>query len=140
MNKQIDNKTIEEMAKIIGENSWEGITRVECYVCAEALYNEGCRITDSNNVIVSKEELSEYETAYDKVYAQAKADILGNMKNGGSSCVFCEDATKQKIAEECLDFVVKNMYSKLEDNEPLYDFETFINTKLNLNLSWHDYL
>lgn len=37
------DKQIEEMAKIIGENSWEGITRPECYVCAEALYNAGYR-------------------------------------------------------------------------------------------------
>ena len=43
MNKQIDNKAIEEMAKMIGENSWEGITRPECYVCAEELYNAGYR-------------------------------------------------------------------------------------------------
>ena len=37
------NKQIEEMAKIIGESSWDGITRVECYVCAEALYDADYR-------------------------------------------------------------------------------------------------
>ena len=40
------NKQIEEMAKIIGENSWEDITPLDGYVCAEALYNAGCRLVD----------------------------------------------------------------------------------------------
>ena len=49
-------KQIEEMAKIIGENSWEGITRPECYVCAEALYNAGFRKVDDSNIVINKTE------------------------------------------------------------------------------------
>ena len=36
-----------------------------------------------------KEEIKELESEIDKQYEQAKADILGNMADGGTSCRWC---------------------------------------------------
>ena len=70
-------KQIEKMAKIIGENSWEGITRPECYVCAEALYNIGYTqpIKDGDVVLSSREKLELYKEAYEQGKFDANAEI-----------------------------------------------------------------
>ena len=40
------------------------------------------------------QEIKELEVDYDRVYKQAEADIHGNMTDGGTSCHWCMDKTR----------------------------------------------
>lgn len=47
-----------------------------------------------------KEEIEELEAEIDKQYEQAKADILGNMADGGTSCHWCIEQHKLNAFKE----------------------------------------
>ena len=47
-----------------------------------------------------KDEIEELEAEIDKQYEQAKADILGNMSDGGTSCHWCIEQHKTEAIKE----------------------------------------
>ena len=47
-----------------------------------------------------KAEIEELEAEIDKQYEQAKADILGNMADGGTSCHWCIDQHRANAVKE----------------------------------------
>ena len=47
-----------------------------------------------------KAEIKELEAEIDKQYEQAKADILGNMADGGTSCHWCIDQHRANAVKE----------------------------------------
>ena len=72
----------------------------------KTLYDAGYRKVGENEIVISKEEYSEMEANYDKVYKQAEADILANISDGGTSCYWCiaerEKRAKKEVAKEIL--------------------------------------
>lgn len=50
-----------------------------------------------------REEIEMLETEIDKQYEQAKADILGNISNGGTSCHWCIEQHKSNAIKEFAD-------------------------------------
>ena len=46
------------------------------------------------------EEIKDLETDYDRIYAQAEADIRGNMADGGTSCHWCIEGHKRDTIEQ----------------------------------------
>jgi hypothetical protein len=58
-------------------------------------------MTDALDLINrQKAEIEELETEIDKQYEQAKADIIGNMADGGISCHWCIDQHKVEAVKE----------------------------------------
>ena len=55
-------KQIEEMARVIIDNGWEKIKKVEALVCATELINLGYRKLPKDSVIISKERFEALET------------------------------------------------------------------------------
>lgn len=49
-----------------------------------------------------KAEIDSLEAEIDKQYEQAEADILGNISDGGTSCHWCIDKTKQTARAEAI--------------------------------------
>ena len=61
----------------------------------------GCYVGDLLGIITRKnEEIESLEAEIDKQYEQAKADILGNMADGGTSCHWCIDQHRAKAIRE----------------------------------------
>ena len=55
----------------------------------------------ASDLINRKEaEIERLETEYESVYEQAKADILGNMADGGTSCHWCIEQHKAEAIKE----------------------------------------
>lgn len=106
----------------------EIIKAAECCVFGESC--EGCPLEfkDCANIDVSKltldlinrqkAEIEELETEIDKQYEQAKADILGNMADGGVSCHWCIEEHRanaiKEFAERLTDLCYKEFGSELE--------------------------
>jgi hypothetical protein len=74
--------------------------------CCECRYknSSGCvelLITDALDLINrQKAEIERLETEYESVYEQARADILGNMADGGTSCHWCIEQHKAEAIKE----------------------------------------
>lgn len=52
-----------------------------------------------------KAEIEELEAEIDKQYEQAKADILGNMADGGTSCHWCIDQHRAEAVKEFVEML-----------------------------------
>lgn len=61
-----------------------------------------------------KAEIAELEAEIDKQYEQAKADILGNMSNGGTSCHWCIDKHRTEAVKEFAEMLKNSMVIKLD--------------------------
>lgn len=68
---------------------------------------------NEDKIILTKEEYDDLCTNYDKVYEQAKADILGNMSDGGTSCHWCIDENRRIGKEEAL----RQIWHKVADGD-----------------------
>ena len=66
-----------------------------------------------DKIMLAKEEYDDLCANYDKVYEQAKADILGNISDGGTSCHWCIDENRRIGKEEAL----KQIWHKIEDGD-----------------------
>lgn len=53
-------------------------------------------------------EIEELEAEIDKQYEQAKADILGNMADGGTSCHWCINQHRAKAVKEFAERLKEN--------------------------------
>lgn len=70
-------------------------------------YNEA--VEKANEIINrQKAEIDRLEGEIDKQYEQAKADILGNMADGGTSCHWCIEQHKAEAVKE----FVEQLYKK----------------------------
>lgn len=69
---------------------------VDSYATAAKLVDKGYCKVQPGGVVLTRDELDDLEANYDKVYEQAKADIIGNMADGGTSCHWCMDAQYQR--------------------------------------------
>lgn len=68
---------------------------------------------EKDKVVLTKEEYDNLYASYDKVYEQAKADILANMSDGGTSCHWCIDENRKIGKEEAL----KGLWHKVSEND-----------------------
>lgn len=68
---------------------------------------------NEDKIILTKEEYDDLCANYDKIYEQAKADILGNISDGGTSCHWCIDENRRIGKEEAL----KQMWHKVADGD-----------------------
>lgn len=68
---------------------------------------------NEDKIILTKEEYDDLCANYDKVYEQAKADILGNISDGGTSCHWCIDENRRIGKEEAL----KQVWHKTADGD-----------------------
>lgn len=66
-----------------------------------------------DKIILTKEEYDDLCANYDKVYEQAKADILGNISDGGTSCHWCIEENRRIGKEEAL----KGLWHKVADGD-----------------------
>lgn len=68
----------------------------------------------------SKSEVEELEAERERQYEQAKADILANMADGGTSCHWCIDEhkaqAKAEVAREIFEEIEKEIKAALESN------------------------
>ena len=55
-----------------------------------------------------KAEIEELEAEIDKQYEKARADILGNMADGGTSCHWCIDQHKAEAVKEFAERLKQN--------------------------------
>ena len=62
-----------------------------------------------------KAEIEELEAEIEKQYEQAKADILGNMANGGTSCHWCIDQHRADAVKEFAERLKQCMASYADD-------------------------
>jgi hypothetical protein len=62
---------------------------------AMKFHSEAADERDSANA-----EIERLETEYESVYEQARADILGNMADGGTSCHWCIEQHKAEAIKE----------------------------------------
>lgn len=69
-----------------------------------------CKVQDGA-VVLTKDEYEDLCNDYDKVYEQAKADILGNMADGGTSCHWCMDEQYQRGRKETAREIIKFLRS-----------------------------
>jgi hypothetical protein len=60
--------------------------------------------------VVPKSEVEELEAECERQYEQAKADILANMADGGTSCHWCIDVHKAKAKSE----VAREIFEEIE--------------------------
>ena len=98
-------------------------TAEECMLCqfhprscnqwqlAEKLVSEGYQKVEKTQVVIDREYLEGLEANYDKVYEQARADIMANIKDGGASCYLCMDEQRKLGAEE----VIKRLKEKISE-------------------------
>ena len=96
----------------------------EAYDCADA----ACRELSSKCDELT-EEIKDLEEEYDRVYEQAEADIHGNMADGGTSCHWCIDKTREDT--------VKRMCKRIEEEswyEVLYEEERCLIDVDDINL------
>ena len=56
------------------------------------------------------EEIKDLEADYDRVYEQAEADIHGNMADGGTSCHWCIDKTKEDTVKGFVGYLKKQSF------------------------------
>ena len=93
----------------------EIIKALECCACVDNACDD-CPITSTlkddckcgeylaknalNLINRQKAEIEELEAEIDKQYEQARADILGNMADGGTSCHWCIDEHKAEAIKE----------------------------------------
>lgn len=79
----------------------------------EELFGVGTKNMDQDKIILTKEEYDDLCANYDKVYEQAKADILDNISDGGTSCHWCIDENRRIGKEEAL----KQIWHKVADGD-----------------------
>ena len=60
--------------------------------------NKNSKLRNERNRL--KAEIEELQAEIDKQYEQAKADILGNMSDGGTSCHWCIEQHKAEVVKE----------------------------------------
>lgn len=122
-----ENEMIEEMINILGNckekdtcNKCEFSTYKLCYIAkkksATSLYNAGYRKVPDGAVVLTADEFALYETNYDKVYEQAKADIIGNMADGGTSCHWCMDAQYQRGRKDAATEIFSRLLKAVGDH------------------------
>ena len=63
-----------------------------------------------------KAEIEELEAEIDKQYEQARADILGNMADGGTSCHWCIEQHQAKAIKEFAKRLKCHSYQSVGDN------------------------
>ena len=85
----------ETMAKCIAEKQAE----IENYIKV-AEYQQNLTLKKSFEIKELKAEIERLEAEIDKQYEQAKADILGNMADGGESCHWCIDEHRKNAIKE----------------------------------------
>lgn len=68
---------------------------------------------NKDKIILTKEEYDDLCANYDKIYEQAKADILGNISDGGTSCHWCIDENRRIGKEEAL----KQIWHKVAEGD-----------------------
>ena len=88
-------KALECCGKPVDENS--------CSECPYHCYEEDCHklLPQAIDLINRQQaEIEELEAEIDKQYEQAKADILGNMADGGESCHWCIDEHRKNAIKE----------------------------------------
>lgn len=84
---------------------------------AKSLYSDySYRKIQDGAVVLTADELAEYETNYDKVYEQAKADIVGNMADGGTSCHWCMDAQYQRGRKDAATEIFSRLLKAVGDH------------------------
>jgi cell division septum initiation protein DivIVA len=64
-------------------------------VCSEDMRQDALDLINRQ-----KAEIERLETEYESVYEQARADILGNMADGGTSCHWCIEQHKAEAIKE----------------------------------------
>ena len=99
--------TDNEIIKALECCSTYGVSCTNCpaYVSSE---KSTCREVLKGAVEIinrQKAEIEELETEIDKQYEQAKADILGNMADGGVSCHWCIEEHRANAIKECFEKV-----------------------------------
>lgn len=77
-------------------------------------------------------ELEELEAEIDKQYEQAKADILGNMSDGGTSCHWCIDGHRTVAIKEFAERLTHDLVINNEGNTDYFDFGYTLETIDNL--------
>lgn len=65
-----------------------------------AEYQQNLTLKKSFEIKELKAEIERLEAEIDKQYEQAKADILGNMADGGESCHWCIDEHRKNAIKE----------------------------------------
>ena len=58
---------------------------------------------NEDKIILTKEEYDDLCANYNKIYKQAKADILGNISDGDTSCHWCINSQRKIGAKEAAD-------------------------------------
>lgn len=77
-----------------------------------------------------QEENASLEAEVDKQYEQAKADILGNMSDGGTSCHWCIEQHRLNAIKE----FAEKLKSKLRTNAYVSPFASNVNDVIIDNL------
>lgn len=94
----------ETMAKCIAEKQAE----IENYIKV-AEYQQNLTLKKSFEIKELKAEIERLEAEIDKQYEQAKADILGNMADGGESCHWCIDGHRKNAIKDVVEKLRKHI-------------------------------
>ena len=73
-----------------------------------------CLLTTLDLIKRQKAEIERLEAEIDKQYEQARADILGNMADGGTSCHWCIDQHKAEAIKDFAERLKNSMAIKLD--------------------------
>ena len=102
-----DNEIIKALECCCEAELKEDCEKLKCPFFDNESYN--CVNVDDENAMYrysldlisrQKAEILELEAEYEKVYEQARADILGNMSDGGTSCHWCIDGHRANAIKE----------------------------------------
>jgi hypothetical protein len=85
-----------------------------CSICEKYMDGIACDEHECP-VALMKAEIEMLESEIDKQYEQAKADILGNMADGGTSCHWCMEQHKAEAIKEFAERLVA-----IYENDEIY--------------------
>ena len=87
---------------------------VEVIMAAKKLENKVKELTEENEKL--KAENKDLEADYERVYEQAEADIHGNIADGGTSCHWCMDKTRDDTVRK----MQEKLKAELDEHYSLY--------------------